>query len=48
MGSQDAQGGFPAPSGLVPLILNIVHVFELDIPAQKTSQRLLGNCKLAT
>lgn len=48
MGSQGAQGGLPAPTGLVPLIPNTVHVFELDAPAQKTSQRLLGNWKPAT
>lgn len=48
MGSQGAQGGLPAPTGLVPLIPNTVHVFELDVPAQKTSQRLLGNWKMAT
>lgn len=41
MGSQDAQGGFPAPTGLVSLIPNTVYVFELDVPAQETSQRLL-------
>lgn len=38
MGSQGAQGGLPAPTGLVPLIPNTVHVFELDAPAQKTSE----------